>query len=72
MYINILNLEGDYMSNLNQIETNAIRECVTHNISLCSKLSCYANKACEPDIKDLFKNFGTKTEQGLQKLIQIL
>ncbi len=60
------------MSNLNQMEINAIRECVSNNITISSKLSCYATKACEPELKEMFKNSSIKAEKSAQKLIQLL
>ncbi|WP_317367847.1 hypothetical protein [uncultured Tyzzerella sp.] len=60
------------MSNLNQMEINAIRECVSNHITIASKLSCYATKACEPELKEMFKSSSLKAEQSAQKLVQLL
>ncbi len=60
------------MSNLNQMEINAIRECVSNHITMSSKLSCYATKACESELKEMFKNSSISAEQSAQKLIQLL
>ncbi len=60
------------MSNLTQMEINAIRECVSTNIAISSKLSSYANKASEPELKEMFKNSSLKSEQYAQKLLHLL
>ncbi|WP_250277507.1 hypothetical protein [[Clostridium] colinum] len=60
------------MSNLNQMEINSIRECVSNSITMSSKLSCYANKACDSELKEMFKSSSIKAEQSAQKLIQLL
>lgn len=60
------------MSNLTQIEVNAIRECVCSSITSSSKLSSYATKASDAEIKDIFKSSSISAEQTAQKLIQLL
>ncbi len=60
------------MSDLNQVEINAIRECVSGFITNSSKLSSYSNKVNEPELKEMFKNASFKAEQMAQKLIQLL
>lgn len=60
------------MSDLNQMEINAIRECVSSCITNSCKLSSYASKVCDPELKEMFKSNSLKAEQTAQKLIQIL
>ena len=60
------------MSNFTQMELNSIRECVTSGLTTSSKLSSYANKACDTELKELFKSSSTKAEESAKKLIQLL
>lgn len=60
------------MLNLNQMELNSIRECVSSHITIASKFSSYANKVSDPEIKQMFKNSATQAEQSANKLTQML
>ncbi len=60
------------MSNLNQIELNFIRECVSNNITVYSKFSSYANKISDIEVKQMLKNAAIQAEQNANKLIQLL
>lgn len=60
------------MPNLNQMELNSIRECVCSHITMSAKFSSYANKVTDPEIKQMFKNAATQSEQAANKLTQML
>lgn len=60
------------LSNLTQVEINSIRESVCAHITVSSKLSSYANKISDSDIKQMFKTASTKADDTANKLIQML
>lgn len=60
------------MASLNQMELNSIRECVSNHITMASKLSAYATKVTDSELKQMFKSASTEATQNAQKLIQML
>lgn len=60
------------MAKLNQMELNSIRECVTNSITLSSKFLAYSSKACDKEIKQMFKNASTDADKLANKLTNML
>lgn len=60
------------MSNFNEMELNSIKDCVFSNITMSAKLSSYANKVSDSELKQMFKNNSTQKEHSANKLTQML
>lgn len=60
------------MANLTQMEMNSIRESVCAHITMSNKLSSYANKVNDSEVKQMFKNASTHAEESAEKLLQML
>ena len=60
------------MANVNLSELNSIRECVTSHQTVASKLSDYASKCNDPQIKQMFSQASSQATQAAQKLTQML
>jgi len=60
------------MANVNLQELNSIRECVGSHQTTSAKLSEYANKCTDPQVKQMFSQASTQAAQAAQKLTQML
>lgn len=60
------------MANLSQMEFNAIREVTTCHINASNKLSEYAEKCIDTQVKQMFQKASMDAKQSAQKLSQML
>ncbi|MBE6012389.1 hypothetical protein [Anaeropeptidivorans aminofermentans] len=60
------------MTNLNQMELNAIREVVGNHITSAAKLMEYAERCQDPQIKQMFHQSSMDAAKNAQDLINML
>lgn len=60
------------MDKVSQMDLNSIREFVSCHVSTSAKLSSYASRINDPELKQMIKNAASQAEQDAQKLIQML
>jgi len=60
------------MPNLTQVEVNSIREVVACHQTMSSKLSNYAEKCQDQQIKQMFKQASTEADKSAHNLLQML
>ena len=60
------------MSNLSQMEFNAIREIASGHITVAAKLNEYAGKCTDPQIKQMFQKAAQDATKSAQTLANML
>jgi len=60
------------MANVNLQELNSIRECVGAHQTTAAKLSDFASKCSDPQVKQMFSQASSQATQAAQKLTQML
>jgi spore coat protein CotF len=76
MYILLLKqntkVRGDYMNNLTQKERGLLQDQKTHEEVCIKKYNDYANKAQDPQLKQLFSSIAKQEQQHLDTINQLL
>ena len=60
------------MAQLTQVELNSIREIVMGHQTMSSKLSDYAQKCQDPQIKQMFEQASQEAQKSSQNLLNML